>query len=244
MRPVQRGTSPRATDFDPYQGALPHLVSRLGGYCSFCERRIYTNLAVEHIQPKSRPEYAHLVGRWENFLLACVNCNSTKLAKQVILAECLLPDRDNTFAAYRYAEDGSVEPAAPAESSVADLAATTLALVGLDKRPAQVHDANGKLVALERVAQRMEAWATAETARDDVASNPAVLAVRRIAVDLALATGYFSVWMTVFAGDTDMGIRLVDAFAGTRGSGCFDAATGAPITPAPNPDRLPGGGKA
>lgn len=73
MRPIERGPSPRATDFDDYRDAFPELASRLGSYCSFCERRIPTNLAVEHIQPKALPAYAALVGRWDNFLLACVN---------------------------------------------------------------------------------------------------------------------------------------------------------------------------
>lgn len=35
-------------------------------------------------------------------------------------------------------------------------------------------------------------------------------------VDLALATGYWSVWMTVFAGHRDVRLRLRKAFPGTR----------------------------
>jgi len=49
--------------------------------------------------------------------------------------------------------------------------------------------------------------------------------------------------MTVFQGDTDMLNRLIDAFPGTRDSGCFDADQASPISPAPNPDNLPDGGK-
>ncbi len=109
MRPVRRGASPRTTDFADYAQAKPELVSRLGSYCSYCERRIPTNLAVEHLQPKRGPSgHPDLAGRWENFLLACVNCNSTKGDKPVVLADVLLPDRDNTFAAYTYTEDGKV----------------------------------------------------------------------------------------------------------------------------------------
>lgn len=48
MRPVCRGPSPRKQDFANYDDAKPDLVSRLGLYCSYCERRIATNLAVEH----------------------------------------------------------------------------------------------------------------------------------------------------------------------------------------------------
>jgi 5-methylcytosine-specific restriction endonuclease McrA len=78
MRPVFRNASPQADDYDDYRHSFPELVGRIGMYCSYCERRIATNLAVEHIQPKSLPAYAHLAGRWNNFLLGCVNCNSTK----------------------------------------------------------------------------------------------------------------------------------------------------------------------
>src|SRR5690348_5769226 len=95
MRPVCRGAAPQAHDFDPYDAAKPYLVGRMGLYCSYCERRVVTQLAVEHIQPKKGPHgHPHLIGRWENYLLACVNCNSAKGDKNVVLADVFLPDRD------------------------------------------------------------------------------------------------------------------------------------------------------
>jgi 5-methylcytosine-specific restriction endonuclease McrA len=105
MRPVRRGLSPLSLDYADYQNAKPDLVARLGPYCSFCERPVFTQLAVEHIQPKGLPQYAPLIGRWTNFLLACVNCNSTKKVKNVVLADVLLPDRDNTSAVFCYLPD-------------------------------------------------------------------------------------------------------------------------------------------
>ncbi|MFZ4698895.1 MAG: hypothetical protein ACOYMG_02485, partial [Candidatus Methylumidiphilus sp.] len=66
--------------------------------------------------------------------------------------------------------------------------------------------------------------------------------IRKGVVRTALASGFFSIWMTVFHDDTNMLNRLIDAFPGTRGSGCFDA-NGKPISPAPNPDLMPDGGK-
>jgi uncharacterized protein (TIGR02646 family) len=109
MRPIRRGASPRLGDFSNYRNALPDLVSRLGCYCSYCERLISVQLAVEHIQPKGLPAYQALIGRWDNFLLACVNCNSTKKNKDVVLSDVLLPDRDNTFSAYLYDAGGGVQ---------------------------------------------------------------------------------------------------------------------------------------
>ncbi len=117
MRPVRRGDSPIAGDYADYKTAKTDLIARIASgkhngqhiaaYCSYCERKIDTNLAVEHIEPKKgahgKPE---LKGRWSNFLLACVNCNSTKGDKRVVLDQLYLPDRDNTALAFQYQADG------------------------------------------------------------------------------------------------------------------------------------------
>lgn len=243
MRPVRRGPSPLPHDFSDYADAKPELVSRLGPYCSYCERRIAANLAVEHIQPKALSQYQHLSGRWENFLLACVNCNSSKLNKDVQPGCHLLPDRDNTFAALTYRADGSIEPSpAAVAAGLTNMVNDTLRLVGLDKAAAETPDQNGRQVALDRVRQRMEAWLAAQAALSDIQQYDSPT-LRQYVIKLALQSGFFSVWMTVFAGDADMRNRLTSAFPGTLASGCFDQATGASISPAPNPDQLTAGGK-
>lgn len=244
MRPIRRGKSPQAADFQPYDKAQPFLISRLGSYCSYCERRIATQLAVEHIQPKGLPAYAHLIGRWENYLLGCVNCNSTKKDKDVALDDVLLPDRDNTFVAFAYTQDGSVTPSAAAKASGLEMKAShTLSLTGLDKRISVALDENGKQVAIDRISQRLEVWAVAEEAKSDVDSNPNNAAVQRGAVQTAKGYGFFSIWMTVFRSDTAMRNRLIDAFGGTRESACFEPVSAAPISPSPNLDGLSYGGK-
>jgi len=242
VRPVKRGASPQTDDFADYAEAKPYLISRLGSYCSYCERKINTQLAVEHIQPKALPAYAHKIVEWGNFLLACVNCNSTKKDKDVILADVLLPDRDNTCIAFQYTPDGMVKPTLGISAGLAKKAKDTLALSGLDKKINAVFDENGKQVAIDRVGQRMEAWLIAEDAKSDVNANPTNQAVRKGAVRTALELGFFSIWMTVFHDDTDMLNRLIDAFPGTRASGCFDVK-GKTVSPAPNPDQLQDGGK-
>jgi uncharacterized protein (TIGR02646 family) len=243
MRPIRRGGSPRHGDFNDYKDAKRYLVSRLGSYCSYCERRIATMLAVEHIQPKGLQAYGHLTGCWENFLLSCVNCNATKKDKDVHLNAILLPDRDNTFAAFVYSADGKVAPAPGLSAGVRKMADDTLGLTGLNKKISVVHDENDKQVAIDRVSQRMEAWAVAEVAQSDVLANPVNEAVRQGAVRTALGYGFFSIWMTVFENDVDMRNRLIDAFVGTCDSGCFSPATSASVSPAPNPDGLPYGSK-
>ena len=244
MRLIRRGASPRLGDFSHYRNALPDLVSRLGCYCSYCERLISVQLAVEHIQPKGLPAYQALIGRWDNFLLACVNCNSTKKNKDVVLSDVLLPDRDNTFSAYLYDAGGGVQVSPRLSRFEQKLALATLTLVGLQQPGPAAVDANGRLIALDRIKQRLEAWLTAKYARDELlALRPGDAVVAEALVRLALATGFFSVWMEVFQADPGIRNRLIDAFAGTRDSGCFNPQTSAPVQPAPNPDRLSHGGK-
>jgi 5-methylcytosine-specific restriction endonuclease McrA len=256
MRPVRRGANPLGNDFADYRDAKPFLVSRIGSgwflgihvasYCSYCERPLSTNLAIEHIQPKGLKvgliePYAHLKGRWENFLLACVNCNSTKGDDDVVLAEVLLPDRDNTFLAFEYPQDGTVRVAIT--GVLADAAEKTLSMTGLDKAAAQAHDENMRAIALERVSERMNTWLLAQSSKDDVDNEPLSEGVRRGVVKTALSQGFFSVWMKVFEADQDIRNRLIDAFSGTRDSGCFTAGTTVPCCPAPNPDALAHGSK-
>lgn len=241
MRPVSKGTSPVPGDFADYEDAKPYLLSRLGKFCSYCERRIATNLAVEHIQPKGLPQYAALEKRWDNLLLACVNCNSTKGDKNVLLEQYYLPDRDNTFAAFDYQADGTVHER-PGDKTGKD----TLALTGLDKSIRQFFDENGKQVAMDRAADRMAVWGLALEVKEDLDAGRVT---RESVVGNAAWSGFFSVWMKVFEGDTDTRQLLIDGFNGAyeyRGfegtaKDCFDNQT-VPVTPRPN-NYLAGGSK-
>ena len=226
MRPVDRGASPQL--FSDYADAKPFLVARMGDFCSYCERPIKTNLAVEHVLPKSlHPE---LELEWSNFLLGCVNCNSTKLNKPVDRDELLLPDQDNTFAAYRYNVSGQVFPDATLDESLGEKADATLALVGLNKFPDEFPTDQQFEAALERWQQRSSAWDTALQVHQVLMANDNP-DVRGLVVTVAVATGFFSVWMAVFVDDSAMRRSFIDAFPGTA-STCFDAS-GNPM-PRPN----------
>lgn len=247
MRPITRGPSPAQTDYADYREAFGPLVGRLGCYCSYCERPMNTNLAVEHIQPKRLQNppgvypYAHLEGRWDNFLLGCVNCNSTKKDKDVTLNDVFLPDRDNTFVAFEYPPDGRVIPTAHLPAGNQALARATLALTGLDKSASNVQDENGQLVAVDRVSQRREIYLIAERARDENLAKNDVVQMREQIVVTARACGGFSIWMKVFEHDADMRRRLIAAFPGTAND-CFEPVTYRPASPRP-PNGLPYGGK-
>lgn len=79
MRPVERGSAPQI--YVKYGDAIEDLKSRLGSYCSYCERQVAASLAVEHVIPKNlHPE---LETEWNNFLLGCTNCNSVKSDRAV-----------------------------------------------------------------------------------------------------------------------------------------------------------------
>lgn len=232
MRPVLRGASPQSGDFEDYRNAFGELASRIGMFCSYCERRIATNLAVEHIQPKDGPNgHPDLERRWDNFLLGCVNCNSTKGAKDVVLANLLLPDRDNTAAAYEYTMDGKINLSPRLTRSQQLLATNTLTLVGLDKRQNQVIDSNGQLVAVDRVAQRMEVWLIAQESKNDLQANPND-AFRRQIARTATGHGFFSIWLTVFLDDPVVWNLLIQEFAGTA-KDCFDPKSRQLISPRP-----------
>ncbi|MBJ9327201.1 HNH endonuclease [Citrobacter amalonaticus] len=243
MRTIRRGNSPIQGNFAKYEDAKNDLVSRLGIYCSYCERKINTLLAVEHIEPKDgafgKPQLQCV---WTNFLLACINCNSCKGTKQVVIQDILLPDRDNTYYAYEYKDDGVIEVRGTLSNAIKLKAESTLALVGLDKAQTKSLDENKQQVALDRVSQRMQMIANAKDSLllYEEAPIPNML---KMVIKQALADGFFSIWMKVFDAHPAVKIELIRAFNGVEVSGCFDMTTASTITPCPNSDQLPFGGK-
>lgn len=87
----------------------------------------------------------------------------------------------------------------------------------------------------------MQCWLGAERAKNNINRYPDNIALKETVINLATASGFFSIWMTVFVDDSDMRLRLIKAFAGTEASGCFDQH-GQPIA-SRNPDQLVSGGK-
>lgn len=218
MRPVQRGECPRdqkgqEIKFAEYQQARRELIQRMGEYCSYCEMHLDASLAVEHVQPKKPPGATAAMPEreleWGNFLLACTNCNSSKGDKDVVLADYLWPDRDDTFGALRYSEGGVVDSAPGVQKARAD---RLINLVGLRKQPDTAEASD------RRWMNRREAWDRAVRAKDRLAKCPTGYAdhMREQIVDTAHAKGFWSVWMTVFADDPAMRNRLLNALPGTN----------------------------
>ncbi len=226
MRPVNRGQN--ETVYRQYEDAKQDLVNRLGMYCSYCERRIPTLLAVEHIQPKALPEYQHLEKVWDNFLLGCTNCNSAKSKKKVELDKCLIPDRDNTFSAFTYDEFGQVGVAQGLGQKIAKAAADTIELVALNRMEHENWEPEVMFSALERVGQRIQALEQCWAALDDLKAG--LTSPRAIAREAA-GCGFFTIWMNAFADYPTVRRALIDIFPGTS-EDCFDADT-KPVTPRP-----------
>ncbi|WP_223761317.1 HNH endonuclease [Corallococcus sp. AS-1-6] len=208
MRPVDKGTAPVST-YTNYAEALPDLEQRLGRYCSYCERYIATNLAVEHVQAKSLVPALALM--WSNFLLACVNCNSCKGDTPVTVNDYLWPDSDNTLRAFEYRTGGVVAPHSALAAPVRAKAQASAALVGLDRVPGGAVPPTQRDL---RWLKRFETWRKANNAHRRLSQNDTV-ELREQIVDTALATGLFSIWWTVFAADENMRSRLRAAFVGT-----------------------------
>ncbi|MEM7371356.1 MAG: HNH endonuclease [Bacteroidota bacterium] len=219
MRPVERGPKPidPKTDaekvFSAYQHARRDLIQRLGQYCSYCETRLNASLAVEHVRPK-KPVPA-LALEWDNFLLECTNCNSTKGDKNVVLTDYYWPDRHNTFIPFVYSEDGKVEIASGLGSSERSKAQAMANLVGLQKYP------NDSTASDRRWSNRKEIYQKALRAHKNLIKASTFGPTNRklfleLLITLATSSGFFSVWFSVFEDQEDVLEELLAAFPGTH----------------------------
>lgn len=219
MRPVTRGVCPLDGNGDPktyskYANARGDLIERLGQYCSYCGQRLGASLAVEHVQPKAL--YPHLRLEWTNFLLACTNCNSTKGSLDVQMDDYYWPHIDNTFLAFEYSLGGYIATAPALTDSQTTRAEAMIELTGLNKTPENAPAASDR-----RWLNRSETWDLAVRSKGRLSACDD-LSMKELVTELAVAQGFWSVWMTVFHDDTDMLQRLIDAFPGTC-TDCFDA---------------------
>ncbi len=219
MRPINRGTVPVDTNgneikFKKYSQARGELIKRLGQYCSYCEMRLPASLAVEHVQPKKpEGENENIVDReinWNNFLLACVNCNSTKGNEDVVLNDYFWPYTDNTFYFITYSEGGFVTPSNNLTPDQKEKADATIKLTGLDKTPLNDPKASDR-----RWLSRKEAWEIATRNKKRLSTSNSCQ-YRDTLVDLMKENGHWSIWMTVYRDDPDMLKRFIKALPGTR----------------------------
>jgi len=223
MRPIDKGAG--NGPYAQYEDAFGDLRDAVGDYCCYCERQIETHLAVEHVRPKSRKKA--LQTEWSNFLLGCVNCNSCKGKRSVILTNLLWPDRDNTLRAFDYEESGVVRVKKYLREPNRTRALATISLVGLDRIPGHVIPKKRPTKADQRWRRRQEAFDLAQRDRARLIQQDTLI-VRELIVENAHGRGMFSIWLQVFSGDPDMRSRLIQKFQGTA-QNCFHPLTRAAV---------------
>ncbi|WP_071190851.1 HNH endonuclease [Trichormus sp. NMC-1] len=205
MRPVVRGKNTKV--FKDYRNARKNLIDQLGEYCSYCEMRLGSSLAVEHILPQAL--FSDEKTNWENFCLACINCNSTKKspmerrwkdswqnlhiisAKIAARSEFYWLDQDNTFRAFEYTKGGHIQVHPFLSLEEQKVAQATVEMVGLDKTPKpdmQMKD--------RRWINRKDAWETAERYRQNLRKcndEELLKQMQDMIVSHAVDKGFFSV---------------------------------------------------
>ncbi|MCP5519159.1 MAG: hypothetical protein H7A45_18095 [Verrucomicrobiales bacterium] len=90
------------------QGAIGDREARLGLYRYYCERRLPTSPAVEHVAPKSLKPARET--DWSNFLPGCGNCNSVRFPQPTNDTDFLWPDKNNTLRAFFHEAGGFAKP--------------------------------------------------------------------------------------------------------------------------------------
>jgi len=223
MRPVTKGDAPKP-EYKPYGKALDDLTERLGFYCSYCEQPITHAPEVEHVQPKSLEP--GLETTWNNFLLGCKSCNTVKGDTPVDLTQVAFPDLENTFRALSFHQDGRVTVAPHLAGPEIQLMKNVISLVKLHRHPNAPNRDDQPTARDKRVDFRLGAWSRAQRQLElyeEFLHDPEfseVLATQ-ITEELAPSTGFFSIWMTVFADHPAMLKRFISAFPGTA-EDCFD----------------------
>lgn len=221
MRPVERGPVPLEADgsnkvFTAYGNARRDLIDRMGQYCSYCNQKLPSSLAVEHVQPKKPNPTLEL--EWTNFLLGCTNCNSTKGDKPVDLPDYLWPDVHNTYLAFNYTPDGKVDVHPALSAALKVKAQNMLDLVGLQSYP------DNPTASDRRWLNRKDAFVKANIALvlyQSAAAKGAATEFEKALGLWASDNGFFSIWMNVFNAYPNVKQQIVLSFKGTADT-CFD----------------------
>ena len=190
--------------------AKPDLINEIGHFCSYCERSIpnyAAGLSVEHIFPKSLAKYEHLIYRWDNYLLACINCNSSKKNKDFDIQDTYLPHVNNLFYTLEVIEGGGLKIKEEVSEIQKRRTRNYLNLTGLDKKFPD-----------DRFNARLRVWDIAKKVCKQYIEQETRLSS---IIDIAIAYGFLSVWLKVFENYPEVKQELISQFVGTD-KNCFD----------------------
>ena len=211
MRSLNKGAHPQSSDgtlvnFARHKDAAPYLIDKIGKFCSYCERHIPSNLAVEHVVAKLHAP--QLERDWNNLLLACGNCNSHKGTKTQQRTDSLWPDEDDTFNAFVYSATGSITVSEHLDDVQKSRAFMLLKTTGLDKTLDKTSSAD------DRAKDRRERWEKALVAKRLLAQNQSITSAQQLLS--LMVTDSYSVWMAVFQDAPDFHAAIQNKFPGTK----------------------------
>ncbi|MCM3358655.1 HNH endonuclease [Psychrobacillus sp. MER TA 171] len=210
--------------YTDYKDARDDLADILGWYCSYCEMPVKNVIEVEHIVP------IHKGGgklNWSNFLLSCKYCNTVKNANNSTRSGYVWPDKDNTFRAFEYQYGVPIEAHSVniAEPILYKTVTDTIKLLGLNREP--YNDSAKPTVKDTRWISRNSVWGLAMDSLVDYEASGHHSTVANCISRTAIASGHFSIWMTVFDNYLFVKNLILEAFVGTDIS-CFDE-NGTPV---------------
>jgi len=212
MRPVDKGSWPtyragKKYIFNDWRKAKKHLLSRTGGFCHFCEMRINNALAVEHIKP--RDSHPRLSNSWNNFLLSCNSCNSSKRQTAPLSPyrqRYYWPHLNNTMLAFYTPLIGTgamvINAATTLSVEQKVKAQATIKLYGLDKLKTSTGDSDN------RFTERLETIDMAiELLRDYTNNETNIGSILKVAE----SRGFFSIWIDIFRSKPEVVTALIDS---------------------------------
>ncbi|MCZ4693786.1 HNH endonuclease [Ancylomarina euxinus] len=218
MRPVDKGNVPQEKGVDiifkEYSRARRYLIDRIGEYCSYCERKLVANLAVEHVKPKATNPGLRL--DWHNFLLGCTNCNSTKGDKPVVLNDFIWSDQDNSFEFFDYNSNGLVSVINTLSQADQVRVNATIALVGLDNPTPKKGTVRWQEASDRRQEHRIQALMESTKFASAYANCQDKTLYRDLLVSKVRDNGFWSIWMHAFSAYPEVQRVLILAFPGTN----------------------------
>lgn len=212
MRPVKKWNWPSDLPgvkkvYSPYRIAINDLGTNLGDYCSYCGMQVYIiSLEVEHVDDKHNNPAR--IEDWDNFLLACKNCNTIKGTKPINYNAMVFPHIHNTYKIIQYLTDGVIEVNTTFPNQIQIKIQNTINLVGLDRLPGHLDYSDKD----KRWEYRMKVWRLANKYLQEFESNSIKIVT---IIDLAVTNGFWGVWMQVFENHDEVLTELIQNFQET-----------------------------